>query len=103
MKDIEFISYDGKYPNLCSGTLVLKIDGQDNSFKHCLHSGGSVYHDGNWNWTVESGDWNFDPEYSTIDEGKTKLEDFNFTKNEIKWINMVVNENVEHGCCGGCI
>lgn len=25
---IEFVSYDGKYPNLCSGQLVLKINGQ---------------------------------------------------------------------------
>ena len=103
MRDIEFVSYDGKYPNLCSGTLVLKIDGQDHSFKRCLHSGGEVYHDDNWNWTVNHGDWEFDPEDATIDNGKTKLKDINFSPSEIKWINMIVNENVEHGCCGGCI
>ena len=27
MKQVEFISYDGAYPNLCSGLLVLKING----------------------------------------------------------------------------
>lgn len=103
MRDIEFVSYDGKYPNLCSGTLTLKIDSEDHTFRYCLSSGGRVYHDGNWNWTVESGEWTFDPEYATIDNGESKLEDLNFTPNEIKWINMIVNENVEHGCCGGCI
>lgn len=25
---IEFVSYDGEYPNLCRGTLKLKIDNQ---------------------------------------------------------------------------
>lgn len=28
MKQVEFISYDGAYPNLCSGLLVLKINGK---------------------------------------------------------------------------
>ena len=68
MKDIVFVSYDGKYPNLCSGTLTLKIDSEDHTFRYCLSSGGRVYHDGNWNWTVESGEWTFDPEYATIDK-----------------------------------
>ena len=25
---VEFVSYSGRYPNLCSGTLVLRIDGK---------------------------------------------------------------------------
>ena len=47
MKDIEFISYDGKYPNLCSGVLTLRVDGQIRQFDWCLISGGycDVYED----------------------------------------------------------
>jgi hypothetical protein len=30
--NIEFVSYNGKYPNLCSGKLTVKIDGKEVSF-----------------------------------------------------------------------
>ena len=30
---VKFISYDGKYPNYCSGTLTLEIDGETAVFK----------------------------------------------------------------------
>ena len=103
MKEIEFVSYDGKYPNLCSGTLKLKIDGKEHTFLYCLNSGGAVYSDEDWNWRVEQGEWTFDPQISIIDHGKSKSEDFNFTPEEIGLINDLVNENVEQGCCGGCI
>ena len=29
MEHVKFVSYDGKWPNLCTGTLVLNIDGKD--------------------------------------------------------------------------
>ena len=29
---VEFVSYDGAYPNLCAGQLVLKINGQVREF-----------------------------------------------------------------------
>ena len=31
---VKFISYDGKYPNLCSGRLVLEIDGERVAFSN---------------------------------------------------------------------
>ena len=40
MREIEFVSYTGKYPCLCMGTLTLKIDGKEMSFKGGFHSGG---------------------------------------------------------------
>jgi hypothetical protein len=30
--NIEFVSYNGAYPNLCRGKLVVKIDGKEVSF-----------------------------------------------------------------------
>lgn len=46
---VEFVSYDGAYPNLCSGQLVLKINGQVREFsRHCLQSGGTVWFDNDW-------------------------------------------------------
>ena len=93
MADIKFISYDGHYPNLCSGTLVLNIDGVNVTFpSHCLCSGGYIIFDHDWNADISEGDWDIYEE--DIPPAYRHL------KNEIL---EVVNENVPHGCCGGCI
>lgn len=87
---VEFVSYDGKYPNLCSGTLVLKINGETVKFPpYCLCSGGSIYDAGN-DYIATEGDW----VVTCFPRGYQKYADE---------INKCVNENVEHGCCGGCI
>lgn len=53
---VEFVSYDGAYPNLCTGQLVLKINGQVREFsRHCLQSGGTVWFDNDWNAHIENG------------------------------------------------
>ena len=88
----EFVSYDGDYPNLCSGTLVFKVDGKEYSFDHILESGGSVEFDENWNEHVSYGPWSI-REYNLPDE----LKGFR------KEITELVNDNVSFGCCGGCI
>lgn len=91
---VEFISYDGHFPCLCSGTLILKINGQErklekysDNFYMC--SGGSVSFDENWSEEVESGPWSV----SLPDD----LEPY---KDEIE---ALVNDNVPWGCCGGCV
>lgn len=94
MRDIEFVSYDGKWPSLCHGTLVLSIDGNIVSCGSCLSSGGNVTYDDEWNFTVTDGDW--DVEFDNI-------EHLNLTDNEKRLIISIVNENVPQGCCGGCI
>lgn len=87
---VEFISYTGKYPNLCSGQLVLKINGQARELpRYCLHSGGSVWFDDDWHEHVTSGDWSID-----------LSEDLEPLRREIE---ECVNKNIPHGCCGGCI
>ena len=91
-KRVEFISYDGKYPNLCRGTLVLKINNKTVKFDNCLRSGGRVWFDDDWDEHVETGRWSV---YS--DEIPEEY------KHLIEEITDVVNDNVECGCCGGCV
>lgn len=85
---IEFVSYAGRYPNLCRGTLVLRINGELAYFNNCLVSGGCVGFNG-FTEIVEQGKWsvNVPEEYKKYEEE----------------ITTVVNENIEYGCCGGCI
>lgn len=83
-KQIEFVSYNGEYPNLCSGTLVLRIDGELVSLENCLCSGGGL----DEYYNAYFGEWSVD-----LPQELKHLE---------KIITEIVNENIEHGCCGGC-
>lgn len=86
---VKFISYDGKYPNLCSGTLVLEVDGKKRELPYALCSGGSAGVDENLNAFVTYGSWSVDlPE---------DLEPYR------KEIEELVNSEVPQGCCGGCV
>lgn len=111
MKNIKFVSYDGAYPNLCSGRLVVEIDGKEVSFgftepsfftekkladyPRFWCSGGSVSFDDEWNecvipycdWEMIGSEKDYPPEIFEI------LPD----------ILKVMNENVPGGCCGGCV
>ena len=117
---VKFISYTGEYPNLCSGVLTLEIDGKEYKFGHNYMnhhydeitntwsytdedpnnpnfnsfwtSGGCVTHDDDWNFNVESGEWEID-----VEEIPTQFQDL------ADEIDAVFNENVAYGCCGGCI
>ena len=96
MREIEFVSYNGKYPNLCSGWLELKIDGKPWRRYVNLFSGGQCYIDGERE-VVEQGPWDlagYDYDY-LVNDG--------FTDEEINAIICLLNEHVEFGCCGGCI
>ena len=112
MNKIEFVSYSGEYPNLCRGTLVVKIDGKEVSFGNTTKflrddenladyprfwcSGGSVSFDENWNEEVISGcDW----EMSSPNEKDYPPEIWKLLPDILE----VMNENVTGGCCGGCV
>ena len=116
---VKFISYTGEWPNLCSGVLTLEIDGVQYKFGHnymAYHfdengvgrftdedpehpnfngfwtSGGSVSHDGHWNWEVDTDEWEID-----VNELPEQFWDV------AEEIDEVFNANVRWGCCGGCI
>ena len=103
MKHVEFVSYTGKFPNLCRGVLTLKIDGELVTFGHAWKkgkpmykpfwsSGGNVSFDKNWNASVSSGRWNI-CEADLPEQFKKYSEE----------IDYVFNGNVKYGCCGGCV
>ncbi len=80
-----FVSYDGDYPNLCSGTLVFRLGNKEYSWDRCLKSGGGLDDDYNayeGPWTVEF------PE--------------DFQEGWRAAVTKMVNEHVPYGCCGGC-
>lgn len=85
------IKYDGKYPCLCMGHLLVIVDGKEYDFgKYCLTSGGSVSFDENWNAEVTEGEWSVEfPE--------------DFPKELEEKVLECINEEIPHGCCGGCI
>lgn len=101
---IKFISYTGSYPNLCSGDLALEIDGIEYTFgygyerepkpdfKPFWSSGGSVWFDDGWEENVEDGEWAID-----VNRLPEQFRKYAFE------IDRIFNENVEWGCCGGCI
>ena len=89
---VEFISYDGAYPNLCSGQLILKVDEETYNFPaHSMSSGGNVSFDENWSEEVTSGPWSI---YDWPNE---------FPENAKELAIEIINENVQPGCCGGCV
>ncbi len=88
LNEVKFISYDGHYPNLCRGTLVLEIKGERVNFEHIMCSGGSV---GGADWDeVYYGPW------------LVNLERYPEYEKYAELIAVVINENVPFGCCGGC-
>ena len=81
-------SYNGSYPCLCGGVLVVKI--KDAHYEMGINSGGTCYIDDRGNEIVSSGMW-------TVNYPD------NFPEKYKKVVHEWVNDNVTWGCCGGCI
>ena len=90
---VVFVSYDGKYPCLCSGTLVVRVGGTEYVFEQytALRSGGGVWFDEEWSEHVDVGPW-------TVEQWPEE-----FPKELRAEALIVINDNVPHGCCGGCV
>lgn len=110
---IEFVSYTGKYPNLCSGMLTLRINGEEVRFgdnyrwndttceyeyiddiydKFWCSGGNCGFTNGYANSYVNTASWKID---------RDKLpEKYREYADEIA---KVFNDNVDWGCCGGCL
>ena len=86
------ISYNGSYPNLCSGDLIVYIDGVEYDFpRYCMMSGGCVYRDSDGEYNIDEGEW----------EISEWPEDF---PEHLKGLVLnKINEEIPWGCCGGCI
>ena len=89
---LKFISYDGEYPNLCSGILVMELDGNKVEFpKYCLSSGGRVCCNDDGHENVRKGSW-------SVSEFPK-----DFPKELEELAENIVNKKIDYGCCGGCI
>lgn len=96
---VKFVSYTGCYPSLCIGVLTLEIDGEkytfgssykepESDFDSFWSSGGGITHD----YETFTGEWEVDVDRLPEQFRKYATE-----------IDEVFNDNVEWGCCGGCI
>ena len=87
------IEYDGEWPCLCMGHLIVWIDDVRWDFGDCLSSGGAVLRDEEWNMWAEEGPWLI----TDWPEG--------FPEDEHIRLNVIeaVNSKIPWGCCGGCI
>lgn len=103
---LKFISYDGQYPNLCSGNLKVEINGKivtfggyESSKKNLKYpmfwmSGGRVSFDKDWNENVTKGEWMLEANQKNYPKYIWKL---------MPQLINLMNSNVWHGCCGGCV
>jgi len=128
---VEFVSYDGRYPNLCHGVLVLRIDWKLYAFLPISENAANTWWKDFWNGRacirdnkeitkvygydmvsggylnlypseeedeVTKGEWEVNLDSCVLENNSPFL-----LKSLKREIEMVVNKNVEHGCCGGCL
>lgn len=104
---VKFISYDGKYPNLCSGILTLLIDNKIVKFGQSYRfteEEQNEYYNSFW---YSSGF----PHLNFEDDRFGEKYPWSFNEDQFpdKYLNYydeiceLFNENVAWGCCGGCL
>lgn len=88
------IEYDGKRPCLCMGHLIVWIDNKKWDFgSNVLKSGGEIKRDDDCNMWAEQGEWSIYQDCWPKD----------FPEEYKNLVIETINEEIPHGCCGGCI
>ncbi len=95
-EDMIIVRYDGKYPNLCCGKMVVEISNPKKLrpwefSEDCLFCDGFAYESDKGERVIGFGDW-------TV----VKWPD-GFPENMKQPVTNAVNRQVRKGCCGGCI
>ncbi len=90
------IQYDGEYPNLCSGKLIVSIHSPSGTAvwpfpDHCLSPGGGVGFTDDYDEILETGEWTvrYWPEGFPEDLKESTL--------------SAINAQILWGHCGGCL
>ena len=106
---IKVISYDGAYPNLCSGVLTVEINGEIERFHYCLGSRVGYERSACEKYPYQ-GNWVFEPKFNNYD-GHSPEPDFYYFKRQAKKpmkestrreIERIVNNYLPQRCCVGC-
>lgn len=101
---VRFVSYDGRYPCLCMGRLCLEIDGERVYFSDRMAWDKGKRLDANRAFWASGGSVNVDNNCVTTGEWKVDVamlpERYRAYAAEI---DRVFNDNVDYGCCGGCM
>lgn len=100
--EVKFVSYDGKYPNLCRGSLTVEIDGKKVTFGNVEEVDFPEFWSSGGKCRISRDDEIIEKEPWTMECANKK--DY---PRDI-WLALprvleVMNENVPYGCCGGCL
>ena len=106
--NVQFISYTGEWPNLCRGVLTLKIEDEIVKFGYDLASPRSeevTMFDPFWS---SGGCCGFTNDYcdSYIEHDEWEISVVELPARYTIYaqaIDDIFNENVDFGCCGGCL
>lgn len=106
-RHVKFVSYDGRYPCLCMGRLCLEIDGERVYFSDRMtrdEAGRGIRLDANGAFWTSGGSVDVYNNCATTGEWKVDVamlpERYRAYAAEI---DRVFNDNVDYGCCGGCM
>lgn len=102
---VKFISYDGAYPNLCSGTLVMAINNKkyrfglkENLLPSFWTSTGGIAHSDDYSdmWAI-GGDWALYIDEDDLKDYPEEIRDIEIFKKMVE----LMNDNIlEKPCCG---